>query len=349
MQNQKSLLARASDKVLSSLILLNTDGLTRKIMPKSILILCYHTIIEESEIPTSWNQIRLKDFKEQMLYIKKHYNVVSMSYLLSRMSEKKKLPKHPAVITFDDCFASIKSCVAPVVEKLGIPITVYIPTGLIGAKNSIWTCELLEAINKTSAKILDLLKYGMEKYELDTMEKKRLVAGKLNGVLKKLPVSRRKFILSKILSQIAPGGVQIDECYRILSWPEIKELMKNKLFDFQPHTVNHEILSSCPEELQKSEILESIRDVEEQTGKRCTSFAYPNGSASDITDYSINLLRQSTLSGAVTTINGLNTMLSDRFYLKRVLVGLDTDMKRFRCAIAGIPLNLRNEIFSLIF
>ena len=251
MHNKNSVLARTRDKVLSSLIVLDIDGITRKIMPKSILILCYHTIIEEAEIPTSWNQVRLEDFKEQLQYIKKHYNVVSMSYLLDRMSSQKKLPKHPAVITFDDCFASIKSCVAPVIERLGMPITVYIPTGLIGAKNSIWTCELLEAINKTNTKVLDLSSFGMKKYELDTMEKKIWAAGELNGALKKLPMSRRKFIQSKILSQIAPGGVQVDNCYRILSWPEIKELMKNRLFEFQPHTVNHEILSACPEELQK--------------------------------------------------------------------------------------------------
>lgn len=68
-----------------------------------------------------------------------------------------------------------------------------------------------------------------------------------------------------------------------MNWDEIKSIASSGLVEIGSHTVDHTSLSSQSEKVQRYEIFESKRILEEKLGIKINSFAYPYGKYSEIT------------------------------------------------------------------
>lgn len=96
------------------------------------MILMYHNI----DIEVGFNTISVRNFEEQMAYLKsrKDLKIVSLDYYVANLKNQKQ--QKLVTITFDDAYLSIKSNVLPVISKYGIPVSVFIPVGLVGKHNT---------------------------------------------------------------------------------------------------------------------------------------------------------------------------------------------------------------------
>jgi peptidoglycan/xylan/chitin deacetylase (PgdA/CDA1 family) len=93
-------------------------------------------------------------------------------------------------------------------------------------------------------------------------------------------------------------------------------------------------MSKVTEEVAAFEIEESKRILEEKTGCKINTFAYPNGTQGDFTPKTIDLLRQSGYLAAVTTMRGVNRNGCDLFRLRRTGVYLTDSITDIQCKFA---------------
>ncbi|MEG0551096.1 MAG: polysaccharide deacetylase family protein [Vagococcus sp.] len=69
-------------------------------------------------------------FEQEMVYLKENgYHFLTLDELKSFFYEKKQLPDKSILITFDDCFQSMKKHAYPILKKMNIPAVCFAPTG----------------------------------------------------------------------------------------------------------------------------------------------------------------------------------------------------------------------------
>lgn len=111
-------------------------------------ILLYHYIRyspDRAGIPLS---VVPPDFQAQMQYLKDHgYSTITIRDLDLALLGRKGLPPKPVALTFDDGYQDFNSTAVPVMRRLGLTATDYVPTMLVGRPNYMtWTeVQLLDA------------------------------------------------------------------------------------------------------------------------------------------------------------------------------------------------------------
>lgn len=88
-----------------------------------VRILTYHTIELE---PSNSYSVSLKNFEKQMIYLKNHFNVISLSQYYEFLNGKTILPKNSVVITFDDGFRSFYELAYPILTKYQFKATCFL-------------------------------------------------------------------------------------------------------------------------------------------------------------------------------------------------------------------------------
>ncbi len=96
------------------------------------VILMYHSI-EDGDSPL---QVPPPLFAQQMEWLRAHVRVLRLGEVVSRLAERQPLPERAVVLTFDDGFADFARHAAPVLLRLGLPATVFLPTQYCGGSNN---------------------------------------------------------------------------------------------------------------------------------------------------------------------------------------------------------------------
>lgn len=113
-------------------------GLLGWLFGNRLRILMYHSISENLRNPQT---ISTAEFKRQMASFQATH-VISLAEGLELLKENQSL-KNTWVITFDDGLLDFYTTALPVLREFNYPVTVFIPTGLVGT-NSKW-----DSYNKT--------------------------------------------------------------------------------------------------------------------------------------------------------------------------------------------------------
>src|SRR5579859_7292887 len=95
------------------------------------IILTYHSISDGAsplKIPPGL-------FAQQMEWLHANARVSSLNQVVSALSQRKSLPERTVVVTFDDGFRDFYSSAAPVLRRLGLPATIFLPTNYCGRTN----------------------------------------------------------------------------------------------------------------------------------------------------------------------------------------------------------------------
>lgn len=95
------------------------------------VILTYHSICDGR----SPLQIPPKIFAQQMEWLKANARVAPLGEIVDALIQRSRLPERTVALTFDDGFRDFYSAAAPVLMRLGLPATVFLPTMYMGGKN----------------------------------------------------------------------------------------------------------------------------------------------------------------------------------------------------------------------
>jgi peptidoglycan/xylan/chitin deacetylase (PgdA/CDA1 family)/CelD/BcsL family acetyltransferase involved in cellulose biosynthesis len=273
-------------------------------------ILYYHRVNNDNDpffpsIPTDL-------FEHEMRFVARHYRVVGLSELLDRLESD--TPRQWMAITFDDGYQDNYQLALPILERYGLPATVFLTTGVIDSREPLWFEQLALALKKTSREFIEL-EFDIPRRFRTGTEAERLDANnKIISLLRGLPDSERREWLAEILRQL---GVRDGERHgKMLTWEEIRS-MKARRIDFGGHTVTHPYISKLGSEQIAWEATECKRRIEEELQTPVEHFAYPNGREEDFGHANKDLIRRAGYRAAFTTIWGPNHRSTDRMELRR--------------------------------
>lgn len=316
---------------------LGIDHRFRRYLADRLLIVMYHGLVEDdSPSPPSWLLLPVSQFDAQLRYLSEHYEVISVGEALCRLMEGQPFTRPTACITFDDGYRNNYTLGWPLLKRHGLPATIYLASEFIDTDRVIWTVRL-ERMMLLGRGTLDLSDHELGVFELAPGSARafgRAYDG-LKGELYRMPEEAREEVLDAIERRLRLNKVSDFRDFLPMTWGEARRMAEGGLIEFGGHTANHVVVSALGDGAQEDEIRQSMATLEREIGVPPLSFAYPNGSEEDFDDRAKAVLRETSALGALSTIEGLNRRDADLFALKRIAVGGEMTLARFRLLASG--------------
>ncbi len=284
----------------------------------SAVIINYHSFVVDANqametTPTVTH--RISNFREELKFLKKHFDVVPLDAVVDKLKEKKVFQNPAVAITVDDGLKNNFDTLFPVLKDAGVPVTIFLATGMIGTDRRIWVDRLAEVILSTKAPVLAL--NGIFENEIFTfhgIEQRRSTYSKILNRLKDVDMQQRDVYLKQIERELGAPEAQ-DRV--MLNWDEVRVMEKNNIY-FGAHTVTHPILTNMPLEAAKKEIVDSKKKIEQELGIQVKHFAYPNGRPKDFNKELKQFCEEIGFESVCTCDYGNNIEAADVFALKRI-------------------------------
>jgi len=267
-------------------------------------------------------------FEDQLKYLKKKYNIVSLQDMVRRLSRGLSIANQVA-ITFDDGYADNFYCALPILEKYSVPATFFITAGMIGQGCEFWWDELERIFysNKNLPRALSL-DIKNHTYSWDTPDSKEhpVIFKNMHRLLRPLPWEKRENILDALFVWAELDRNAIRKPYRILDKDEVQLLSRNELAEIGSHSMSHIMLKSQSRVSLEEEIVGSREVLEEITGNEVNSFSYPFGGKGDISGKAVRIVKKSGYTCALSNIQGNVCQKADVFLIPRTIIrDWDTD------------------------
>ena len=290
------------------------------------LILCYHRIAEDVDDPFHL-RVHPDNFAAHLEEIARWREPST----LSDLSVSSRRPR--VVVTFDDGYRDNLDVALPIAEAKGIPITVFITSGMLGDRNGFWwdrlaallrarptgTSEFSIAVGGSSVGV----PIGGRNLESDLRVVRRH--------LLPLPIQEIERVLDTVSLQWSVASTVSPQALP-LTREEFRQLAAAELVTIGAHTVDHVRLGDRSSEEQVKTIAASKKELEQLLDRRICHFAYPFGRRDDFDDGTVDAVRLANFETACTTLPGNANPSTDRYRLPRRLV-MNWGRGRFRAQL----------------
>ena len=245
--------------------------------------------------------------------------------------DESKRVRNPVVLTFDDGYRNNYTTAFPLLEKYGVPATIFVTSSQVGSVREYWWDDLERILTPhvSLPRYLRVTVLDREcEWQLETEEQKQSVRRALFGLLRPLETVSRE----KVLGELADwAGLEREgrPDYRPMTASQLTELAGTECIDIGAHTRTHPMLSALPADAQRAEILGGRQELESLTQCTVDTFAYPYGTAQDFTDETVQIVRETGFDLACTTVPGSVESGDDLFRLSRCVV-YDWELDQFK-------------------
>jgi peptidoglycan/xylan/chitin deacetylase (PgdA/CDA1 family) len=274
------------------------------------ILLLYHRVNDEAD--PFFPALPVRVFLEQLDYVAGRYAVEPLEDVVDWLAHGAKGPPRVA-ITIDDGYPDTVEVVLPELERRRLPATLFLATLPPETGKPLWVDRARWLVKHARVAALPAAGLGLDGLSLEgTPARLATLAGLLERLkaLGPAQVERVTGVLEAGLdAQGPPPGV--------LRWEDVRRLDAGGV-RLGAHTHRHFPLSRLDDAELESEVVTSVRLIEERTGAKVTTFAYPNGEPADYDARAIALLRRRGLRCALTTRHGLAWPGDDAFQLPRM-------------------------------
>lgn len=268
----------------------------------SALVIAYHRVGEAEADPFGLC-VPPPRFAEQMEVLGRTCRPVSLSALLTE-SARGRIPPRSVAVTFDDGYADNLYLARPILERYGVPATVFVATGYLGARREFWWDELeRRALGTGALPPHPPAPGGLEAYH------------EMWRRLFPLPARRRRREMSRLPRPRGPRQA-VRPSNRQLLPEELPALVRGGLVEVGAHTVSHPALDLLPPARQGWEIRRSRDRLREILQRPVDLFSYPHGRYSAVTP---RLLQAAGFRCGCTIEHHLVHPGTDPFRLPRVV------------------------------
>ena len=284
----------------------------RRRLKSTARILYYHRVNDDGDpfCPATPTSV----FEQQMRFIARNYKVVSLTELLGRI-ETGPRPEPLLAITFDDGYGDNFEQAFPILQRYGLPATIFLTTGTIDTRRPLWFEELAYALRNTARESIDIEMDVPRRFWMRTQAERLRSNSQIFSLLRGLTDQHRQHWLDEIIAQLQPADPS-GRRDKMLTWDQVRKMKKCGI-EFGGHTVNHPFLSKLTADQALWEVSECKRRIEEELQSRVDYFAYPNGREEDFSPWSKDVVRSAGYRAAVTTIWGVNDRGTDPLELRR--------------------------------
>jgi len=251
-----------------------------------------------------------EEFRRQLRYLKKSWQVVSLDEVRDAVLGEGKLPSRAVLITFDDGYRDFLDHAWPVLDSLGLPATMFVPTGFPDRPSrTFWSDRLWRAFTRAPLQVFQLPEIGP--LRLTTPPERQASLRRFQRYLKSLPHVEAAALVHRICVELGPEEEQPAD---VLSWEQLRGLAARGLA-ICPHSRSHALLTRLSPEMAEAEIAGSLSDLRRELGGVEPVFCYPNGSHDDAV---VDAAVRAGIRLAFTTMDGHNLPASaDPLRLRR--------------------------------
>jgi peptidoglycan/xylan/chitin deacetylase (PgdA/CDA1 family) len=288
----------------------------RALRGRGPLVFNFHRVLPEAELSDCYNPylaVTDTSFTAFLRFIRNRMRIVPLTELLDQTHSKERT----CSITFDDGWEDNLRIALPIAKAFQVPITIFLPTGLIGTAGALPEERFWWLLRDTPHALwYEPLERRFRAAGYHIPELSGATLSLLHGRFKRLPFR----VKLEFLADVETAGLAFSRNRRFLDWNEVRS-MRDQGVSFGSHTSRHVTLSAEDETTIGEELVQSKRDLERELGVTVQFLAYPNGSYNAAV---LRLARESGYSAAFTTRDGPITSRSDRYMLPRNTAGNDT-------------------------
>jgi peptidoglycan/xylan/chitin deacetylase (PgdA/CDA1 family) len=290
-------------------------------------ILLYHGVHGADEAlglrNSSGKHIAADRFAAQMRHLAATRPLVSMRAIAAAYRGEGEIADGAVAVTFDDGFRNNYRHALPVLERYGVPATVYVATGFIGSGRMSWTDQLESALLRSREPRLDIETGGSRRsWPLDGDAARLACLAAVKTLCKAMPYAEKDTLVDRIIDALGVDPQDSHPIYAFMDWNEVRAMAASPLIDFGAHTVDHVALAKVPVEEMRRQIDLSVAALETELQRPCAFFSYPEGQEDDYNTAVIGHLRQRGFDHCPTAIHGENLFPdTGAFDLRRIMVG----------------------------
>ena len=266
-------------------------------MNTRLTVIMYHYVRDVKN--TAFPEIKarnIKEFENQVRYVCKHYNIISIDELLSAINHNEQLPPNPALLTFDDGYVDHYTNVLPLLIKYNISGCFY-PSGRAIDDKIVLDVNKIHFI-LASVKDLRLLKSELfrlmdeyrNEYNLESNENYYNALHKPNAydcgniifikrlLQRELPVDLRVKIVGSLFEKYVTSDERGFSEVLYMNKEQLSEMLNYKMH-IGSHGYDHNWLDTLSENEQKNEIIKSLAFLKHIGVQRdLWTICYPYGS-----------------------------------------------------------------------
>ena len=187
--------------ILEAFELFGLNRIFRWASRSKLLVVCYHGVARPERTNGAWLQLPTTMFEKQLEYLSANYHILPIDEAITLLRANK-LERPTASITFDDGYLNNYTEALPILQRFGVPATVYLATGLIGTDGLLWTTRLTLALEASVGCCLDLTELSLGQHQIDSLSQATRLAECCTLRLKEVPPARRDHVLSIIIAQL---------------------------------------------------------------------------------------------------------------------------------------------------
>jgi peptidoglycan/xylan/chitin deacetylase (PgdA/CDA1 family) len=302
----------------------------------SCAILTYHTLGDDDEDFDAWTVVRQGDFERQIATLRQTHDIVSIDEGLrfgkaeSLESQSDQRPK--AVLTFDDGHEGWHERLLPIVDRLKLPVALYVATGHIESGQPYWFDRIMNAVQVDGAFSVDLSAFGLGVHAFPSAVGPAhwQVTSMLLERLKQGPALHRDAVADAVASQTQTLRKRRFKPLKPLTVQQLVELAEHPCVTLASHSHDHSLLDQVSVTEAQRSVDRSIQTLKRWTGRSVTHFAYPNG---NVNDALVDELSGLGLRSATTTQVALHRAGQHPLRVPRLAVGRYDDMDRFKLSL----------------
>jgi peptidoglycan/xylan/chitin deacetylase (PgdA/CDA1 family) len=281
--------------------------------PDVLPVLTYHRVAEpDGEHHPGLISATPAAFAEQVESIGRRFSFVGLDRVMAREAGGPPIPPHSILLTFDDAYRDFAENAWPILDRLGVPVVLFVPTGFPGGGVAFWWDRLYAALAGTSR--TDSLETTAGRLPLATADDRVAAFRTLRAEVKRLPHATAMDEVDRIVADL--GGRSVGSS--VLGWDELRQLAAEGV-TLAPHSRVHPLLERIDAEEVDDEVAGSRADLARELGSAPDAFAYPSGSHDPGV---VERVRSLGIRVAFTTVRGVNDLRrADWLRLRRINVG----------------------------
>ncbi|HWV86419.1 MAG TPA: polysaccharide deacetylase family protein [Capillimicrobium sp.] len=286
----------------------------------AVAVLLYHRVADTPRDPQQL-AVAPERFAAHLEVLAATCTPVALGEAVARLRSPRGLPPRAVAVTFDDGYRDNLHTAKPLLERHGVPATVFVASGYVGAGREFWWDELESLLldEPTAGRAATVAVDG-DVHAVATEAERRTAYDRLAAALRPATVERRDAILRALREWAgeSPDGRRRSD--RLAVDPDELRRLDGGAVRVGAHTRHHLSLAAHPPAVQREEIAAGATDLSAWLGRPIDLFAYPFGSPADVGDATVAAAREAGFALSAINQPGLATALTGRHAVPRFLV-----------------------------
>jgi peptidoglycan/xylan/chitin deacetylase (PgdA/CDA1 family) len=301
----------------------------------TLSVLTYHRVAEVggAHLDPTLLSATPEEFDEQMRMLRSRFQPVDVHAVIAAIVGEQQLPPNAVHVSFDDGYRDVQRHAVPILERYGIPATLFVPTNYPDHPElDFWWDRLYRALAAAANRVC-VTPAGT--FVLDGRPAAAEAASRsIARYVKTLAHADAMDVVDDIVTSL--GGTE--PLNEVLGWDELAALSSAGV-TIASHSRSHAALDGLPVEALDDELTGSRSDIERHLGSCPALFAYPTGQSSAAVRTQV---RTAGYVAAFGTEAGINRLpVEDPLQLRRIDVGRRVDARLLEVLLSplGRPLD----------